>query len=358
MNLLTPLQQRGLTLKNRIVVAPMCQYSAQDGLPNAWHMVHLGSRAVGGAAAVIAEATAVQAAGRISPADTGLWNEAQVEAWAPITSFMRKQGSIPGVQLAHAGRKASTAVPWEGGAALTPEQGGWQPIVAPSAIPFDAQSIVPQALDLAGIDALVADFAAAARRALEAGFELVEIHAAHGYLLHEFLSPLSNRREDEYGGSFENRIRIVRRVIAAVREVWPERLPLWLRISATDWADPDSDGQGWDLEQSIALVEAIEGEGVDLIDVSSGGTLPRAKIPAGPGFQTPFAATIRARCHVMTGAVGLITSPAQAEHVLRTGQADIVLLGREFLRDPYWPRRAAAELGQKLEPPQPYWLGW
>ena len=356
MNLFTPLVQRGVTLKNRIVVSPMCQYSAQDGLPNAWHLVHLGSRAVGGAAAVIAEATAVQAAGRISPADTGLWNDAQAEAWSPIAAFIRSHGAVAGVQLAHAGRKASCAVPWEGGRALEPEQGGWRPIVAPSAIAFDEHSPVPQALDAAGIDALVADFAAAARRALAAGFDLVEIHAAHGYLLHQFLSPLSNRRDDEYGGSFDNRIRLLRRVIGAVRGVWPERLPLWLRISATDWADPET--AGWDLEQSVALVEAIQGDGVDLIDVSSGGTLAQAKIPAGPGFQTPFAATIRARCQVATGAVGLITAPVQAEHVLRTGQADVVLLARELLRDPYWPRRAAAELQQPQQAPVQYQRAW
>ncbi|WP_020648131.1 NADH:flavin oxidoreductase/NADH oxidase [Solimonas variicoloris] len=354
MNLFSPLSQRSLTLRNRIAVAPMCQYSADEGVPNQWHFVHLGSRAVGGAALVISEATAVEARGRISPADTGLWNEVQAQAWAPITHFIREAGAVAGVQLAHAGRKASVAAPWNGGKPVAPADGGWRPVVAPSALAFDAGSIEPQAMSLADIDALVEAFVAAARRALDAGFELAEIHGAHGYLLHEFLSPLSNRRDDDYGGSFDNRIRLLRRVIAAVRGVWPDRLPLWLRISATDWA---ADG-GWDLEQSCALVEAIRGDGVDLIDVSSGGMLPKAEIPVGPGFQTPFAAEIRRRCGVATGAVGLITAPAQADHIVRTGQADVVLLARELLRDPYWPRRAAAELRQKIEAPLQYQRAW
>ena len=358
MNLFSPFTQRSLTLRNRIVVSPMCQYSAVDGVPTSWHLVHLGSRAVGGAGAVIAEATAVQAHGRISPGDTGLWNDAQAAAWAPVAQFIREAGAVPGVQLAHAGRKASTAAPWNGGGALAVDEGGWRPVVAPSALAFDEHSIEPQALDVAGIDALVAAFADAARRALDAGFELVEIHGAHGYLLHEFLSPLSNRRRDEYGGSFDNRIRALQRVIAAVRSVWPERLPLWLRISATDWADPDTDGRGWDLEQSCALVEAIRHDGVDLIDVSSGGSLPHAKIPVGAGFQTPFAAEIKRRCGVATGAVGMITAPAQADHLIRTQQADVALLARELLREPYWPRRAAAELRQKIDAPPQYGRAW
>jgi 2,4-dienoyl-CoA reductase-like NADH-dependent reductase (Old Yellow Enzyme family) len=354
MSLFSPFTQRSLTLRNRIVVSPMCQYSAVDGAPTPWHLVHLGSRAVGGAGAVIAEATAVQAHGRISPGDSGLWNDAQAEAWAPIAQFIRDAGAVAGVQLAHAGRKASTAAPWHGGGALTVDEGGWRPIVAPSALAFDDHSIVPQALDIAGIDALVAAFADAARRALDAGFELIEIHGAHGYLLHEFLSPISNRRDDEYGGSFDNRIRALKRVIAAVRGVWPERLPLWLRISATDWAEAD----GWDLEQSCALVDAIRHDGVDLIDVSSGGSLPHAKIPVGAGFQTPFAAEIKRRCGVATGAVGMITAPAQADHLIRTQQADVALLARELLRDPYWPRRAAAELRQKIDAPAQYGRAW
>lgn len=358
MNLFSPLTQRGVTLRNRIVVSPMCQYACEDGVPTQWHLVHLGSRAVGGAGAVIAEATAVRADGRISPADSGLWNDEQTEAWAPIAHFVREAGSLAGMQLAHAGRKASTAAPWDGGAALRVEQGGWRPIVAPSAQAFDAGSIEPQALDMAGIDALVATFAAAAQRTLDAGFELIELHAAHGYLLHEFLSPLSNHRSDDYGGCFENRIRLLKRVVAAVREVWPERLPLWLRISATDWADPEYEGASWDLEQSCALVDAIKADGVDLVDVSSGGSLPKAKIPVGAGFQTPFAAEIRRRCGVATGAVGMITAPAQADHLIRTQQADVALLGREMLRDPYWPRRAAAELRQQLDVPLQYQRSW
>lgn len=241
---------------------------------------------------------------------------------------------------------------------MTIEQGGWRPIVAPSALAFDATSIEPQALDIAGIDTVVQAFAGAAQRALDAGFELIELHGAHGYLLHEFLSPISNHRDDDYGGSFENRIRLLRSVIGAIRAVWPERLPLWLRISATDWAEPESDGAGWDLEQSCALVDAIRHDGVDLIDVSSGGSLPKAKIPVGAGFQTPFAAEIRRRCGVATGAVGMITAPAQADHLVRTGQADVALLARELLRDPYWPRRAAAELRQKIEAPPQYQRAW
>lgn len=354
MNLFSTLTQRGVTLRNRIVVSPMCQYSCEDGVPTQWHLVHLGSRAVGGAGAVIAEATAVQADGRISPGDSGLWNDAQAQAWAPIAHFIREAGSLAGVQLAHAGRKASTAEPWEGGGPLAVEHGGWRPIVAPSPLAFDESSIEPLALDLAGIDALVQAFGQTAQRAFEAGFELIEIHAAHGYLLHEFLSPISNHRDDAYGGSFDNRIRLLKRVIAAVRDAWPERLPLWLRISATDWAEQG----GWDLEQSCALVDAIKTDGVDLVDVSSGGSLPKAKIPIGAGFQTPFAAEIKRRCGVATGAVGMITAPAQADHLIRTEQADVALLARELLRDPYWPRRAASELRQTIDAPLQYQRAW
>ncbi len=356
MGLFSPLRLRDLTLKNRIAVSPMCQYSAQDGVPDDWHLVHLGSRAVGGAALLIAEATAVLPEGRISPGDCGLWNDAQVQGWARINRFVRQQGAVAGVQLAHAGRKASCAAPWLGGGALAVEEGGWRPIFAPSPLAISEAGIVPQALDGAGIDAVVQAFAAAAQRALDAGFELIELHGAHGYLMHSFQSPLSNQRDDDYGGSFENRIRFTRRVIAAVRAVWPEHLPLLLRISATDWAEP---GQpGWDLEQSCALVEALRGEGVDLFDVSSGGTLPKAAIPVGPGFQTPFAAEIRRRCGVLTGAVGMLTAPAQADHIVRSDQADLVLLARELLRDPYWPRRAAAALRHKLEAPPQYQRAW
>ena len=351
-HLFDPFPQRSLILRNRIVVSPMCQYSATDGVPDDWHLVHLGSRAAGGAAAVIAEATAVLPGGRISPSDTGLWNDAQAEAWSRIAPFIIGQGAVAGIQLAHAGRKASTAAPWQGGTGLRPDQGGWTP-VAPSALRFDEHNPLPDALDDAGIAEVVAAFVAAARRALEAGFQLLEIHAAHGYLLHSFLSPLSNRREDRYGGSFDNRTRLLREVVGAVRTVWPERLPLWLRISASDWADG-----GWDIEQSIELARAMPARGVDLIDVSSGGLVPHARIPAAPDYQVPFAARIRHEAGVATGAVGLITEPAQAEAIVANGDADLVLLARELLRDPYFPRRAAQALGAKIDPPLQYQRAW
>ncbi|SJZ73402.1 NADH:flavin oxidoreductase/NADH oxidase [Novilysobacter spongiicola] len=351
--LFDPLTQRDLVFRNRIIVSPMCQYSAHDGVPNEWHMVHLGSRAVGGAAAVIAEASAVSPEGRISPADTGLWNDTQAQAWSQINAFIEKNGAIAGVQLAHAGRKASTDAPWRGGGAVDPAQGGWTP-VAPSALAFDAGSPVPDALDEAGIKKVVADFAAATRRALDAGFRLIEIHAAHGYLLHQFLSPLANQRDDRYGGSFENRIRLTLEVIDAVRAALPERLPLWLRISATDWVE----GEGWDIEQSVELARLVKERGVDLVDVSSGGTVPKARIPVGPGYQAPFAARIRRETGIATGAVGLLTEPAQVERIIAEGEADVVLLARELLRDPYFPRRAAAELGGKLQPPDQYGRAW
>ena len=353
MHLFDPFTQRSLTLRNRLVVSPMCEYSATDGVPNDWHLVHLGSRAVGGAALVIAEATAVSAQGRISPQDTGLWNDAQLQAWQPITRFIRSQGAIAGMQLAHAGRKASTLRPWDGHGPLPPGQGDWL-TVAPSALPFDAGWPAPQALDEAGIRNVVADFRAAAERAIAAGFQLVEIHAAHGYLLHQFLSPLSNRRDDRYGGSFENRTRLVREVIAAVREVWPAELPLWLRVSATDWADEG----GWDIEQSVELARQVKPLGVDLIDVSSGGSLPHAKIPLAPGYQVPFAARIRREADMATGAVGLITGAEQAAQIVDNGDADVVLIARESLRDPYFPRRAAAELGASIEAPAQYRRAW
>lgn len=353
--LFEPLALRGITLKNRIAVSPMCQYSANDGHPTPWHMVHLGSRAVGGAGLVFTEATAVEARGRISPEDTGIWLDSQADAWAPIARFIKEQGSAPGMQLAHAGRKASTASPWNGGKAVEAGEGkrGWRPVVAPSAIVFDEGYVVPEAMTVADIDALVVAFADAAKRALAVGFEVLELHGAHGYLLHEFLSPLGNHRTDDYGGSFENRTRIVRRVVDAVRAVMPAQAPLVLRISATDWADG-----GWDLEQSCALAESLKGRGVDLVDVSSGGMVPNAKIPLGPGYQTPFAAEIRRRTGMPTGAVGLIVAPEQADQIVRTGQADLVLLAREMLRDPYWPRRAAHALGVKLEGPKQYGRAW
>ena len=351
--LFQPLTQRSITFRNRLAVSPMCQYSARDGLPDDWHLVHLGSRAVGGAGTVIAEATAVSPEGRISPADTGLWNEAQTQAWARINRFIAEQGAVPAVQLAHAGRKASTDAPWRGGGAVGPEDGGWLP-VAPSAVPFDRGSPTPEALEPAGITQVIEDFAAATRRALDAGFELVEIHAAHGYLLHEFLSPLSNQRQDQYGGSFENRIRLVLEVVDAVRAAWPERLPLWLRVSATDWVE----GEGWDIEQSIALAERVKGRGIDLIDVSSGGTVPNAKIPLQPGYQVPFACRIRRQAGIATGAVGLLTDPAQVERIVAEDEADMVLLARELLRDPYFPRRAAHALGTELKAPPQYGRAW
>lgn len=353
MNLFDPLPQRSLTLRNRLVVSPMCEYSAIDGVPNDWHMVHLGSRAVGGAALVITEASAVSAQGRISPQDTGLWNQAQLQAWQPITRFIKAQGAIAGMQLAHAGRKASTLRPWDGHGPVPAGQGDW-PTVAPSALPFDAGWPAPQALDEAGIQAVIADFRAAAQRALAAGFELIEVHAAHGYLLHQFLSPLSNRRDDRYGGSFENRTRLVREVIVAVREVWPAELPLWLRLSATDWVGEG----GWDIGQSVELARQVKSLGVDLVDVSSGGLLPHAKIPLAPGYQVPFAAQIRREAGIATGAVGLITGAEQAAQIVANGDADVVLIARESLRDPYFPRRAAQQLGAKIDAPAQYRRAW
>ena len=354
MHLFEPLAQRSLTLRNRLVVAPMCQYSASDGVPDHWHMVNLGSRAVGGAALVIAEATAVSAQGRISLGDTGLWNDAQREAWRPIAHFITAQGAIAGIQLAHAGRKSSAQRPWEGRDALPAGQGNWL-TVAPSALPFDAGWHTPQALDQAGIAAVLADFRAAAQRALAAGFQLIELHAAHGYLLHQFLSPLSNRRTDAYGGSFENRTRIVREVIAAVREVWPAELPLWLRISATDWAPDDA---GWNIAQSVQLAQQVKPLGVDLIDVSSGGLIPHVSIPLAPGYQVPFAARVRREADIATGAVGLITTPEQAAAIIDAGDADVVLIARESLRDPYFPRRAAQALGVEITAPVQYQRAW
>lgn len=352
MALFEPLSQRSLVLRNRIAVSPMCQYSLPDGIPGDWHLVHLGSRAVGGASLVITEAAAVSAEGRISPADAGIWNEAQAQAWARIAAFVRAQGAIAGTQLAHAGRKASTAEPWNGGNAVAIEAGGWQ-TVAPSALAFNAAYPMPAALDETGIAKVIADFRSAALRSLESGFELVELHAAHGYLLHQFLSPLSNQRTDRWGGSFENRTRLLREVLAALREVWPERLPLWLRISATDWSDG-----GWDIEQSIELARSVRELGVDLIDVSSGGLVPGVQIPVGPGYQVEFASRIRKEAGIATGAVGLITDPQQAEDIVANGQADLVLLAREELRDPYWPRRAAKELGVEIGTPRQYQRAW
>jgi 2,4-dienoyl-CoA reductase-like NADH-dependent reductase (Old Yellow Enzyme family) len=343
--LFSPLQMRSLTLRNRIFVSPMCMYSCQDGLPNDWHMVHLGSRAVGGAAMVIVEATAVAPEGRISPSDCGLWNDAQAEAFAPIAHFIAAQGAIPAIQLGHAGRKASVMPPWQGGGAAQEDAGGWQP-VAPSALPFGPGSPQPRELEVADLERIAAQFEASARRALKAGFQVVEIHMAHGYLLHQFLSPLSNKRDDAFGGRLENRMRLPLEVAHRVRAIWPEELPVMVRLSVTDWVDG-----GWDLAQSLVLCEHLKELGVDLIDCSSGGLVPDAVIPAAPGFQTPFAAEIRKKIGIATGAVGLITAAVQAEQILATGSADVVLLARELLRDPYWPIHAAAEL--KADHPWP-----
>ncbi|MGD9019630.1 MAG: NADH:flavin oxidoreductase/NADH oxidase [Desulfuromonadales bacterium] len=343
--LFTPLQMRSLTLRNRIFVSPMCMYSCDDGLPNDWHMVHLGSRAVGGAAMVIAEATAVAPEGRISPRDCGLWNDAQAEAFTPVAAFIAAQGAVPAIQIGHAGRKASVVPPWQGGGAAATAAGGWQ-TVAPSALPFGPASPHPAELGAADLEQICEKFEAAARRALKAGFQVIEVHMAHGYLLHQFLSPLSNRRDDAFGGSLENRMRLPLEVARRVRTVWPEELPVLVRLSVTDWVDG-----GWDLPQSLALCRQLKALGVDLVDCSSGGLVPDAVIPAAPGFQTPFAAEIRRQVGIATGAVGLITSAVQAEQIIATDCADVVLLARELLRDPYWPIHAAAEL--KVDYPWP-----
>ena len=337
-DLFAPLALRSVTLRNRMAVSPMCQYSAAEGRANDWHLVHLGARAAGGAGLVIAEATAVEARGRISPADLGLWEDAQIEPLARIVRFVEAQGAAAGIQLAHAGRKASTHAPWD----------GWE-AVAPSPIPFAEGHPTPAALDEAGLRGVVAGFVAATRRAHAAGFRVVEVHAAHGYLLHQFLSPLANRRTDAYGGGFENRTRLVREVVAAVRGAWPEALPLLVRISATDWVEG-----GWDIDQSVELCRALRGLGVDLVDVSSGGQVPNARVPVGPGYQTAFAARIRREAAIATGAVGMIIAPEQADHVIRSEQADLVLLARELLRDPNFPLRAARALGREGPWPKQY----
>jgi len=341
-----------LTLRNRIVVSPMCQYSSPDGVPTDWHLVHLGSRAVGGAGLVFTEATSVSPEGRISPGDTGIWNVAQAEAWSRIAGFIRGQGAAAGIQLAHAGRKASTDAPWRGGGALDAAHGGWTP-VAPSAIPFDAGYPAPNTLDATGIAKVVEDFRAAAQRARDAGFEVIEIHGAHGYLIHQFLSPLSNTRTDEYGGSLENRARLLREVIGAMREAWPAPMPLWVRLSATDWAEG-----GWGIDECVQLAHTLREDGVDVIDVSSGGTVPHPKVLVGPGYQVPFAARIRREAGIATATVGLITDARQAEDILQRGDADLIEMAREFLRDPYFPRRAAKELGGAVRVPEQYARAW
>ncbi|MGC2639998.1 MAG: NADH:flavin oxidoreductase/NADH oxidase, partial [Acidobacteriaceae bacterium] len=348
-SLFTPMQIGFVTLSNRIVVSPMCEYSSEDGFASEWHLVHLGSRAVGGAGLVFTEATAVSASGRISPQDLGLWKDEHIAPLARITAFLHSQGAHAGIQLAHAGRKASTWRPWDGEGAVAAEQGGWAEVMAPSAIPFAANYPQPKELDRSGIVRIPAQFREAAVRADRAGFDVIEIHAAHGYLLQEFLSPVSNHRGDEYGGSLENRARLLLEVVDAVRGVWPRERPLFVRISATDWVEG-----GFDLEQSVRLAAMLKEHGVDLIDCSSGGNVAGAQIPVGPGYQTPFAEAIRAQAGIPTGAVGMITDPAQADHVVRTGQADLVIIAREFLRDPYWPVHAAAALGAPATWPVQY----
>lgn len=352
MHLFEPLSMGDVVLRNRIAVSPMCEYSAVDGLADDWHLVHLGSRAVGGAGIVFTEATAVSPEGRISPADTGIWNDAQRDAWARIARFIAAQGALPGIQLAHAGRKASTDAPWRGGAPLPVLQGGWTPL-APSAIAFADGHPMPRALDARGIAGVVDDFRAAAVRAREAGFGVIEIHAAHGYLLHEFLSPLCNLRIDAWGGPLANRARLLRETVAAVREAWPAPRPLFVRVSATDWAEG-----GWDIDECVELARWLRNDGVDLIDCSSGGAVPHAKVPVAAGYQVPFAARIRREAGIATGAVGLITDSRQADAIIARGEADLVLLGRELLRDPYFPRRAAAELGVTIEAPPQYGRAW
>jgi 2,4-dienoyl-CoA reductase-like NADH-dependent reductase (Old Yellow Enzyme family) len=338
--LFDPLTIRSVTFPNRIAVSPMCQYSCVEGMANDWHLIHLGSRATGGAGLVIAEASGVDARGRITSGDLGIWNDGQIEPLARVTRFVHSQGAIAGIQLAHAGRKASTDLPWKGGQLVDESHGGWRDVVAPSAIAYASGYATPNEITVQEIGEVVRAFGEAARRAHQAGFRVVEIHSAHGYLLHSFISPLSNRRDDQYGGSFENRTRIVREVVESIRRNWPEKYPLFIRISATDWTEG-----GWDVEQSIELARTLGKMGVDLVDCSSGGNVHNAKVPLAPGYQTPFAAQIRQGAGILTGAVGLITSAVQAEQILRSGQADLVLLARQTLRDPYWPLHAAIELG-------------
>jgi 2,4-dienoyl-CoA reductase-like NADH-dependent reductase (Old Yellow Enzyme family) len=347
-HLFAPLAIRGVSIRNRIGVSPMCQYSSTDGFVNDWHLVHLGGRAVGGAGLVLTEAAAVEPRGRISPSDLGIWDDQHVPGLQRVTAFIRAQGATAGVQLAHAGRKASTAPPWEGGAAVPPGRGGWQPL-GPGEDAFDAASPAPEALDRDGILGVIAAFRRAAARALAAGFQVVEIHAAHGYLIHEFLSPLTNRRTDEFGGAYDNRTRLLKQICKAVREVWPADYPLFVRVSSTDWAPG-----GWRAEDTVALAHHLSSVGVDLVDCSSGGIAPGIAIPSGPGYQVPFSQRIKETTPMLTAAVGFITSPAQADQVIRNEQADLVLLAREMLRDPYWPLHAARALGRDVAWPNQY----
>jgi 2,4-dienoyl-CoA reductase-like NADH-dependent reductase (Old Yellow Enzyme family) len=351
-HLFRPISFRSVTARNRIMVSPMCQYSATDGVPDDWHFQNLASCAVGGAGLVFAEATNVEARGRITHYCTGLWNDAQRDAFARIARFVKAQGAVAGIQLAHGGRKSSCTRPWEGGKGLTPEQGGWE-VIAPSAIPFAERSPVPREMDEKAIVGVVALYGASARRAREAGFEVIELHGAHGYLISSFLSPVTNRRTDRYGGSFENRVRFLLEVVDAVRSEWPEEKPLFVRISCTDWMEG-----GWDIEASVRLAQLLKAGGkVDLIDCSSGGVDPRQKINIFPGYQVPFAAAIRSRAGIATGAIGLINSPEMAEQIIASGQADLVVMARAFLNDPYWPLHAAKVLKAKVPWPSQYERG-
>ncbi|CAG4993003.1 NADPH dehydrogenase [Dyadobacter sp. CECT 9275] len=347
-SLFSPYQLKNITLKNRIVVSPMCQYSSEDGFANDWHLVHLGSRAVGGAALIITEATAVSPEGRISPQDLGIWKDEHIEKLRQITGFVEAQGAVPAIQLAHAGRKASTYPAWKGRGQVPLDQGGWKTLSA-SAIPFHENEDAPEELDQAGIEKVVADFVSGAGRAVSAGFKVIEIHAAHGYLVHQFLSPLSNLREDAYGGNFENRIRLLIEIVQGVKAKIGEDVPMVVRLSATDWADG-----GWDVEQSIRLSEILKNEGVDLIDVSSGGLAAHQKISVGPGYQVPFAERIKKEAGIPVGTVGLITNASQSEEILQSGQADLIVMARELLRNPYFPLSAARELGEDIHWPVQY----
>ena len=339
-DLFSPFTLRGVTLRNRIGISPMCQYSYDDGFSNDWQLVHLGSRAAGGAGLVIVEATAVEARGRISPKDLGIWTDAHVEPLARVARFIAQQGATPGIQLAHAGRKGSTRVPWEGGGPQSDAEGGWE-VIGPSAIPFKDGWRVPREMTMQDVAIVRNEFADATRRAAAAGFTWLEIHAAHGYLLHSFLSPLSNHRRDNYGGSFENRIRLLIEVARDARRIWPDDQPVTVRLSCSDWVEG-----GWSLDDSIELSRRLKGEGVDLIDCSSGGNVPNAKIEIGPGYQVPFAEAIRAQAGIATAAVGLITQATQADDIVRQGRADVALLARKVLRDPYFPIHAARELAR------------
>ena len=346
--LFSPYQMRSVTFRNRVVVSPMCMYSTADGIPGNWHLVHLGSRAIGGAGMVMAEASAVSPEGRISPMDLGMWSDAHMHAFKPIVAFIKEAGATPALQLAHAGRKGSTAVPWQGHKPIYDDPRGWIPL-APSAIPYADGYPPPTAMSAADIDKVVEDFAAAARRAHQAGFDVLECHMAHGYLLHSFLSPIANQRTDAYGGDLANRARLPLRVATAVREVWPDSLPLFVRISSTDWVDG-----GWDLAQSIQLAKWMKEIGVDLIDCSSGAINAASGVPAAPGFHVPFATAIRQQADIATAAVGLITEAAQAEQIVGTGLADLVFVGRGFLEDPYWALHAARKLRAEGDWPMPY----